>query len=62
MYLYVFLNIYKVGFPGIKVWNILLNFTRVCGRDYLRLNTRIMCGFLSADYQPVRRPLCEVWV
>lgn len=23
-------NIYKAGFPGIKVWNILLNFTHVC--------------------------------
>lgn len=25
--LYVYLNIYETGFPGIKVWNILLNFT-----------------------------------
>lgn len=26
VYLYVYLHIYKVGFPGIKVWNILLHF------------------------------------
>lgn len=27
VYLYVYLNLYEAGFRGIKVWNILLNFT-----------------------------------
>lgn len=45
MYLYVYLNIFKAGFPGIRVWNILLNFTHVCRWDYLWLKTGIMCVF-----------------
>lgn len=29
VYLCVYLNIDKAGFPGIKVWNILLRFTHI---------------------------------
>jgi hypothetical protein len=49
MYLYVFSNRYKGGFPGIEVWNVLLNFTHVYRWDYLWLKTELVCGLCQLN-------------